>query len=266
MIPKIIHYVWVGNAEKPELVQRCIASWKKHLPDYQLIEWNNDSVKALNNTYMQQAFAAGKWAFVSDYLRLYALHQYGGFYFDTDLEVTADLEVFRQHNFVTGFEKFKNRLAPVTALMGACAQNTVIEKLLRPYDTKQFTTADGQYDLTPNTGLISEIFSREFGLIKPYRDDNITKLAADAVIYPSHYFCTPRPDYPSYAIHHFNGSWFDEYSRKLLFRIKQYKFIRLKRNKVRSALLPLQAGETKIWQWGLGKRYSLLLVQDGSGH
>ena len=60
MIPKIIHYVWVGNADKPELVQRCIASWKKHLPDYQLIEWNNDSVKALNNTYMQQAFAAGQ--------------------------------------------------------------------------------------------------------------------------------------------------------------------------------------------------------------
>ena len=264
MIPKIIHYVWVGNAEKPELVQRCIASWKKHLPDYQLIEWNNDSVKALNVTYMQQAFAAGKWAFVSDYLRLYALHQYGGFYFDTDLEVTADLEVFRQHNFVTGFEKFKNRLAPVTALMGACAQNIVIDKLLRPYDTKQFVTADGQYDMTPNTGVISEIFCREFGLVKPYRDDETTKLTADAVIYPSHYFCTPRQDKPGYAIHHFNGSWFDEYSRKLLFRIKRYKFIRLKRNKIRSALLPLQAGEIKIWQWALGARYSLLVVQDGS--
>ena len=84
------------------------------------------------------------------------------------------------------------------------------------------------------------------------------------MIYPSHYFCTPRQDKPGYAIHHFNGSWFDEYSRKLLFRIKRYKFIRLKRNKIRSALLPLQAGETKIWQWALGARYSLLVVQDGS--
>ncbi|KUM53386.1 glycosyltransferase family 32 protein [Rheinheimera sp. EpRS3] len=260
MIPKIIHYVWVGNAPKPELVLKCIASWKTHLPDYQIVEWNNDSVHALDNTYMQQAFAAGKWAFVSDYLRLYALQQYGGFYFDTDLEITADLDAFRQHDFVTGFEQFKKRLAPVTALMGATANNPVIRQLLQPYTSKQFIKADGQFDLTPNTGLISDIFAAKFGLVKPYNANHINKLTDNAFIYPSHYFCTPEAGKPGYAIHHFNGSWFEEYSRKLLFSIKEYKFIRLKRNKIRSALLPLQSGETKIWQLGLNARYSLLVV------
>ena len=79
-IPKIIHYVWVGDGEKPELVERCIASWRRYAPDYQLVEWNNEKFHQTDNLYARQAFAAKKWAFVSDYLRLYALATQGGFY------------------------------------------------------------------------------------------------------------------------------------------------------------------------------------------
>ena len=261
VIPKIIHYVWVGNAPKTELALRCIASWKKFLPDYEIIEWNNERFAALNNSYAQEAFAAKKWAFVSDYLRLYALHQMGGFYFDTDLELTADLELFRHHHFVTGFESFKGRTAPVTAMMGAAPGNAIVRTLLSAYDTKSFYKADGSEDLTPNTGLISDLFARDFGLRKPYSGDQIYHLSADACIYPSYYFCTPEAGKENFSIHHFNGSWFEEYSRKLLVYLAGYQLLRLKRNKVRTGELPLKKGERKIALFELSSRYSLLLLK-----
>lgn len=261
VIPKIIHYVWVGNAPKTELALRCIASWKKFLPDYEIIEWNNERLAALNNSYAHEAFAAKKWAFVSDYLRLYALHQFGGFYFDTDLELTADLDSFRQHGFVTGFESFKGRTAPVTAMMGAVPGHAIIKSLLSAYDTKSFYKADGSEDLTPNTGLISDLFARDFGLHKPYRGDQLCHLSADACIYPSHYFCTPETGKENFSIHHFNGSWFEEYSRKLLVYLAGYQLLRLKRNKIRTGELPLKKGERKIALFELSSRYSLLLLK-----
>lgn len=264
VIPKIIHYVWVGTAPKTELALRCIASWKKFLPDYEIIEWNNERFATLNNRYAQEAFAAKKWAFVSDYLRLYALHQMGGFYFDTDLELTADLESFRHHHFVTGFERFKGRTAPVTAMMGAVPGHAIVKTLLSAYDSRSFYKADGSEDLTPNTGLISELFARDFGLHKPYAGDQIYQLTEDAFIYPSHYFCTPEPGKENFSIHHFNGSWFEEYSRKLLVYLAGYQLLRLKRNKVRTGELPLKQGERKIALLELNSRYSLLLLKSQS--
>lgn len=261
VIPKIIHYVWVGNAPKTELALRCIASWQKYLPDYEIIEWNNERLASIDNHYAHQAFSAKKWAFVSDYLRLYALHQMGGFYFDTDLEVTADLESFRHHHFVTGFEKFKGRTAPVTAMMGAAPGNLIIQSLLSAYDKKSFYKADGSEDLTPNTGLISDLFARDFGLAKPYAGDQICQLSTDAFIYPSYYFCTPEVGKANFSIHHFNGSWFEEYSRKLLVYLAGYQLLRLKRNKVRTGELPLKTGERKIALLELSARYSLLLLK-----
>lgn len=261
VIPKIIHYVWVGNAPKTELALRCIASWKKYLPDYEIIEWNNERLAGLDNRYAHEAFAAKKWAFVSDYLRLYALYHFGGFYFDTDLQLTTDLTSFRQHGFVTGFEIYKGRTAPVTAMMGAVAGNVIVQRLLSAYDTKSFYKADGSEDLTPNTGFISDLFARDYGLRKPYRADQKHQLPEGGCIYPSYYFCTPEAGKENFSIHHFNGSWLEEYSRKLLVYLAGYQLLRLKRNKVRSGELPLKKGERKIALLGLSSRYSLLLLK-----
>ena len=263
-IPKIIHYVWVGDGEKPELVERCIASWRRYAPDYQLVEWNNEKFHQTDNQYARQAFAANKWAFVSDYLRLYALATQGGFYLDTDLELTGDLESFRQHQFVTGYERFKNRYAPLTALMGAEAGHSMISDMLAMYQQRSFIRSDGTFDLTPNTGLIAQHFAQKFGLQPPYQGANPTQLEPGAVIYPSHYFCTPESGLPNYSIHHFNGSWFPEYERKPLFSMTGYSLALLKRNKVRSGQLPLLHGEHLVACWRLFKRYSLLLASQHS--
>ena len=83
-IPKIIHYCQFGNSPKTKLVKKCIASWQKYLPEYEIREWNNADILNCNNQYVQEAYKAKKWAFISDYFRLYALYNYGGIYFDTD--------------------------------------------------------------------------------------------------------------------------------------------------------------------------------------
>ncbi|MEN7470513.1 glycosyltransferase family 32 protein, partial [Providencia stuartii] len=88
MIPKIIHYIWVGNNPKPQFVLDCIETWKQHLPDYEIMEWGNDCLETINNTYVNEAIKNKKWAFASDYIRLYALYNYGGIYLDSDVEVT----------------------------------------------------------------------------------------------------------------------------------------------------------------------------------
>lgn len=264
MIPKIIHYVWVGNNPKSELAKQCIASWQKYLPDYEIIEWNNERFCSIAqvNTYARQAFDAGKWAFVSDYLRLYALYHYGGFYFDTDLEVTADLELFRQHQFVTGYESFKDRLAPITALMGSEPGNRVTELLLHSYNSRLFLTDNGKQDLTPNTGIISDIFAKHFGLTEPYPHDSVSKLTDNSYIYPSYYFCTPQAGKENFSIHHFNGSWFDEFSRRWVLKLGKYKLIRLRRNKRGDNVLPLKGKEAVVKHLGVNKRYSWLVVKE----
>lgn len=116
-IPRIIHYIWLGGHEKDPLFQKCMSSWKKFCPDYTFIEWNEKRIPNIKNQFFHEAIQAKKWAFASDYLRLYVLYHFGGLYFDTDLEVTANLDCFLSHDFFCGFEN-DNR-SPQTALLGA---------------------------------------------------------------------------------------------------------------------------------------------------
>ena len=222
MIPKIIHYVWVGNSPKTELVLKCIESWKKFCPDYEIIEWNNDSLKEINNLYVNQALEAKKWAFVSDYLRLYALKKFGGFYFDTDLEITQNIDEFLNNEFVSGYENWRGYYSPITALMGAKKDNKIISDLLGEYDNLRFVDEFGAMDLTPNTQRITNYFEKKYNLKPPYNSDEKVELGNDGVIYPSNYFCTPQKDKINYSIHHFNGSWKEDFDDKYSFLEKMF--------------------------------------------
>lgn len=262
MIPKIIHYVWVGDAPKPVSVERCIASWKKFLPDYELVEWNNTVLAELDNEYARQAFDARKWAFVSDYLRLYALYNFGGFYFDTDLELKAPLESFRTHGFFCGFEIYKGHVAPMTALMGAVPKHKIVEDFLGFYAGRNFVQDDGSFDLTPNTLLLSKYLQSRFGASTPYDPSSCLRLDDSACIYPSHFFCTPEENRESYAIHHFDGSWLAGYSRRTLLKFSNFSIARLKRKRNKSTYIPLEKDEYKVIRIPLTKKYSLLLTRE----
>ena len=103
MIPKIIHYCWFGRNEKPEKIQKCIESWKIHLSDYQIIEWNEDNFDYNLLTYTKDAYNAKKYAFVSDVARVKALYEMGGIYLDTDVMVYQNFDSILKHNCVLGF-------------------------------------------------------------------------------------------------------------------------------------------------------------------
>ena len=114
MIPRKIHYCWFGRGEKPRLAQKCIASWKKYCPDYEIIEWNEDNFDVNRNAYTQMCYKEKKYAFLTDYLRLLIVEEHGGIYFDTDVEA------------VRSFDELLDNPArnPITRRCGRCWQNT----------------------------------------------------------------------------------------------------------------------------------------------
>ena len=262
MIPKIIHYVWVGDKPKSDLILKCIKSWKTHCPDYKIMEWNNTSLKEITNQYAIQAFEHKKWAFVSDYLRLYALKTYGGIYCDTDLEITQNIDKFLENDFFTGYEKYDGNYAPITALMGAQKNNKIIESLIEEYENLSFIE-NGKMNQTTNTKRISSYFTKEFNLNTPYDGSQTTELSKKVHIYPSYFFCTPENNKENYSIHHFNGSWLDPYIRKNLFSIFGYKIVRFKKKpKIEGDYLPMANNEKKLFEFDLTSKKKICLIKE----
>ena len=131
MIPKKIHYCWFGRGEKPKLAQKCIASWKKYCPDYEIIEWNEDNFDLDYNGYTRYCHDNQKWAFLSDFVRLIVVAEHGGIYFDTDVELLRNPEELLQYEAFFGFE---NDTHIATGLgFGAVAHHPTVEAMKQPY-------------------------------------------------------------------------------------------------------------------------------------
>ncbi|MEY1579355.1 glycosyltransferase family 32 protein [Providencia manganoxydans] len=260
MIPKIIHYVWVGNNPKPQFVLDCIDTWKKHLPDYRIIEWNNDSLEKMDNPYLKEAIENKKWAFASDYIRLFALYHHGGIYFDTDVEVTNSFDPLLSLAFFSGYEIYNGKCLPITsATMGASKGSDIIKGLLDDYDNVHFEI-DGKLNLEPNTFKISRFFSSKFGLNPPYEGSQESYLTENAIIYPSYYFCSPEDGKINYSIHHFSGSWLPSHKRKD--KIKIFNKLILSRFKKSSDKgdYPLVNNEKILLKINLSKKTSYVLI------
>lgn len=131
MIPKKIHYCWFGRGEKPKLAQKCIASWKKFCPDYEIIEWNEDNYDLNENAYVRFCYENKRWAFLSDYVRLAVVCREGGVYFDTDVELVAPIDALLIHE---AFYAFENNDHVATGLgFGAEANHVTIQKMVAEY-------------------------------------------------------------------------------------------------------------------------------------
>lgn len=201
MIPKKIHYIWFGKGEKNERVKHCIESWKKYLPDYEIIEWNEDNFDINYNDFTKSAYENKKWAFVSDVARLWVLYNEGGIYMDTDVEVYKPLDEFLNEEGFTGFEDVHY---PVTATLGAVKGNPVIKLMLDYYNCIDFKLYENWQDYIKyqetNTCIMSNIFS----LLGVDRDRNATQRIKHFTIYPQSYFFTKDE---GWTWHSFNGSW-----------------------------------------------------------
>ena len=206
-IPKIIHYCWFGGKPKPELAQKCIKSWKKFCPDYEIIEWNETNFDiSTAPLYVRQAHEAGRWAFVTDYVRLKAMTELGGIYMDTDVMVRKPLDTYLHHQAFSGFESKTN--VP-TGIMAAQKGQPLIGEMLSHYDTARFLNADGTFDMTTNVEVITALLLKK-GLVPNGEYQEVEEMA----FYPQNVFCpdTSRLDDPEYikdtaTIHYFAGSW-----------------------------------------------------------
>lgn len=172
-----------------DLMKRCIASWNKYLPDYEIKVWNEDNFDINYNKFTKQAYEQKKYAFVSDVIRLYALYEEGGIYVDTDVEVFKRLDEFLDNEAFTGFESVG---FPVCATMGAEKGNKIIKEFLDYYNDRDF-------DMTTNTVIMSNILG-EKGID---RDRNEIQKIDGITIYPTEYF----NDINGYTKHWFKGSW-----------------------------------------------------------
>ena len=220
MIPKTIHYCWFGGNPLPPLAVKCIKSWKKHCPDFEIIEWNESNFDiASAPLYVRQAFEAKKWAFVTDYVRLYALTSFGGIYMDTDVEVVKPLNPFLNHAAFSGFE---SETTIPTGIMACEKGFPLFTELMRYYDGARFLKDDGTFNVVTNVEIITKLL-RPKGL----NQNNQYQVIDGFALYPNDYFCPL--DYLSgklkktkrtVTIHWFNGSWKTPEQKKLR---KQYR-------------------------------------------
>lgn len=208
MIPKVIHYCWFGGKPLPESAQKCIRSWKKHCPDYKIIEHNENNYDVSKNTYMKEAYECKKWAFVSDVARLDILYQEGGIYLDTDVELLKPLDDLLNCKGFMGFEDNKQVASGLG--IAAEAKSPIIELMLSDYKNIHFINEKGELDLTPcpvkNTQKLLEI-----GLIPDgsYQEIEGFKFYPRTVLSPKDY-CSGRLKHKNkdtIAIHHYNASW-----------------------------------------------------------
>lgn len=212
MIPKVIHYCWFGRGAKSELMQKCIASWRKYMPDYEIIEWNEDNVDFNQNTYLKEAHKQKKYAFMSDYVRLKVIYENGGVYLDTDVELIKSLGAILERG---GYFSFERKDTIATGLgFAAEAKDSIVKALLMEYENIHFIINDG-YDNTPcpvrNTAALVKM-----GLIP---NNTLQKIGA-CYIYPQEYFCPMNMDTGAinitantHSIHHYSYSWADEYAK-----------------------------------------------------
>ncbi len=230
MIPKKIHYCWFGGNPKSKLIKKCIKSWKKYCPDYEIIEWNESNFDLNCCDYVREAYEAKKWAFVSDYVRIWVLNTYGGIYLDTDVEIKQNMDKFLSHSAFTGFEAAEY---PFTAVFGAEKEHFITNKIMESYKTRKFRISENEFDMMTNTVFVTNIFKEIYNV----QLNNQTQIFDDGLaIYSNDYFC-PRNYIDlswnltdnTHAIHWFNASW---QSKEIKERHEKYKKSIEKKNRI----------------------------------
>lgn len=230
-IPKKIHYCWFGGKPLPRAAERCIASWKRFCPDYELVRWDESNVNIQENRYAAQAYAAGKWAFVSDYFRLKAVYEHGGVYLDTDVELIKSLDVLTER--FDGFFGYEDDTLIATGLgFGAKAGDRFVAAMLADYADISFVAADGSFDQTPcpqrNTAAL-----RTLGVdpaVKNQVIDNVCFLEP-AVLCPIRFATGEKKITPAtVSVHHYDASWCNDVTKrtkrlKRLIGIRAYDFL-----------------------------------------
>lgn len=202
MIPKIIHYCWLSNDPIPQDLQNYMLSWKEKLPDYEFILWNFDRFDKKTSKWVAQAFDNKKYAFAADYIRLYAVYNYGGFYMDIDIEVLKSFDDLLENQIVLAYEN-EQQTGIEAGVFGAEKNNHIIKECLDYYTDRNFIREDGSFETLPLPQIMIqfckniEIKDRFFFTCKSFK----TGIIATRTY--------------SHTIHHFAGSWWDDWQKEV---------------------------------------------------
>ena len=215
VIPKIIHYCWFGGNEKPEVIKKCIASWKEKCPDYEIKEWNESNFDVSINRYTKEAYDSKKWAFVSDYARLWIVYHYGGIYLDTDVELLKGLDDLLQYEV---FMFFQNEVLVNTGQgFGGVKHHWLIKQIMDDYNNKCFIKSDGQLNTTPCPVMNTQVIKNCIPELKPIEKDQVINNIA----------FLSRGTYNGIMYHYGTGLWTDK--PNLSMKKRKWKDTKLKR-------------------------------------
>lgn len=226
MIPKIIHYCWFGGKPLNKLGKKCLKSWKKFFPDYEIIEWNESNFDINCCKYVKEAYEAKKYAFVSDYVRFKVLYEQGGLYFDTDVEVIKSFDDILINGSFMGCENLEGEKIAVATGLGLAAEKGLdfYKELIEDYENSSFYLQDGSLNLHTVVSRVTNLLFKH-GL---QETQDIQKVA-DIQIYPAEYFCPIdmrtgilKITDNTHSIHRYAASWCNRSNR---IRGKIYKFL-----------------------------------------
>ncbi len=226
MIPKIIHYVWLGHGTQSDAIKKCIGSWHEILADYEIKCWDESSYDISSaSTFVKEAYSSHQWAFAADYVRLWALNQYGGIYLDTDVEVRRSLDSFLHYRLFMGTQTFLTQTDKRTTrlntnlsigVIGCEAQHPYIQECIHYFDNigfidKKDSTKVSNYDM-------AELL-KSFG----YENKDLRQSLSEGIeIFPSTVFAdrvSPSPSAECYTYHWGEMSWFHPKERGLFYKI-----------------------------------------------
>ena len=222
MIPKIIHCFWIGNKPLSKLAKKCIASWKKVMPDYDIKLWNEKNYDFSKNEFMKSAYEQKKWAFVSDYARLDIIYNYGGIYLDTDVEVLKPFDELLNYPAFCGFQY--DLFVNFGLGFGAEKGNVIIKKIIEAYDncsldidleTKQYIQQKYVEEYSKNKPFMpspiiqTQILRANYNL----KQNNKRQSLQNMEVFPNSFFCPtnkvflPIKTKTAYSVHWFASSW-----------------------------------------------------------
>ena len=222
MIPKTIHYCWFGKAPMSDLNKRCIDSWRRVMPDYQIKEWNETN-SPLDNAYSQRAYAKNLWAKLSNYVRLHALDAEGGIYFDTDVEVIKSFAPLLHQKCFVGFQAEEEQVDWVNnAVLGAQPGHQFLKHGMEL--TRELFAETGEFYISPRvtTAILKEMGLKEYGL----QEINEVTVYPAEYFYPYPWFGKFSPDCikdNTYSIHYWEGSWLKKEQYEVLSPLRMVK-------------------------------------------
>lgn len=213
IIPKTIHYMWLGGRPLPDKLERCIDSWKKYCPDYEIIRWDESNYDVHKNKFVAQAYDNKRYGFVPDYARVEILYKYGGLYMDTDVELIRNLDELLYQEAFCSVEKWQ--VLNFGGCSGAIRGHHSLKPFLERREEKSLTRKDGSFDGI-SSGLIDTGIALDAGYVINGKNQSVMGMN----IYTYDYF---HPyDYMSgmlektddtFSIHQFNGGWLDDAAR-----------------------------------------------------